>query len=83
MSGKLLLLLLVFLEMTKTLAASRATRVVPSHAAGVKKPSFFRHVSITTLVLFVAIMKRDYRKGRCKKMYWSELDSMSKRENKL
>lgn len=60
MSGKLLLLLLVFLEMTKTLAASRATSVVPSHAAGVKKASFFCHVSIRTLVLLVAILERDY-----------------------
>lgn len=47
MSLLLLVLLLVFLlDRKKILAASRATRVVPSHAAGMDV-AFFCHVSIT------------------------------------
>ncbi len=58
MSGMLLLLVVVFLDMKKTLAASKVTRAIPSHAAGVEVndtdgKSSLTHVSRMTLVSFI------------------------------
>lgn len=62
----MLLLLVGFVDMKKTLAASRATRAIPSHAAGVGNRPTLSHVFMMILVLFGwrAITKKDSMRER-------------------
>ena len=62
----MLLLLAGFLDMKKTLAANRATRAIPSHAAGAGDRPTLSHVSMMTVVSFCwrVITKKDSMRER-------------------